>query len=236
MKQIKNIDNHCTPNCTIKEDGDWHGLMFACLQEFLLNQSDKLTVIDLGANKGEFAIEIGKELKIQKVYAVEPSTYNIQLLIHNVKASNLQNIDVIQCAVSDKNGKINLFSGNSTPETYNIIQGRENWQQSVLEVVDMATLDFISSKLNTSFDIIKIDVEGAEALVLEGGISTINKSKIVLIEIHTKETFAKVLSIAKTNNWTVMCQKHKHIISLDSPSIDFCYQLIIVPKENWFKS
>jgi FkbM family methyltransferase len=226
----------CDDNCTKIYPSDnitnncWHRLLDMQFKNLTSQYSD-LKVLDIGANIGEFVFSTGDCENVSEIYAVEPFITSFQNLKRNVGyASCINKIKLLECAISNRNGKSNIYSGNGTCETFNILGDRFNNEQPVQEV-NTITIDCLSEKLNTNFDIIKIDVEGAECLVLEGGIKTIKNCKYVFVEVHGEETtnFKDVLQICKDNNWRVFCLKHLHEIDLDAPTIKYCYQLVIKP-------
>ena len=59
-------------------------------------------VIDIGANIGYYTLIMRKALKI---YAIEPSLENIERLRRNVGLNDCKNVEIINMAVGDRNGK-----------------------------------------------------------------------------------------------------------------------------------
>jgi FkbM family methyltransferase len=82
--------------------------------------------------------------------------------------------------------KINEFStGNSI---YKEISEDFNDKNIIIENKKIFTLDSIT---NDIFDFIKIDTQGSELDIIEGGISTIKKAKVIIVEISLIETNIK---------------------------------------------
>jgi len=226
---------HCNENCTkiLAEDNivnGWDGLLFNQFKSLTQNLNN-MSILDIGANIGSFTLVAAQYKNVKRIFAIEPSNSNFERLKHNASYSVEHNkIKLINSAISNKNEKHNIFCGNGTCETYNILGDRFT-NEHVLQEVNCITLDDLSKKLDQTFDIIKIDVEGAECLVLEGGINTIQKSKYVFLEIHGEQSnnFRTVLDICNNNNWTALCLKHLHKINTSLPLIDYCYQVVIIP-------
>jgi len=128
-------------------------------------------VYDIGANVGIYTI-ISSILcgEAGKVYAFEPVPHNLKYLKKHIELNHLINVTVIGAAVSSTNGKI-FFEDNGDHCTSHISS------EGGMEV-DCVSLDyFVFEKQNTPPDYIKIDVEGAEDLVIQGAQKTITEYK-----------------------------------------------------------
>jgi FkbM family methyltransferase len=140
------------------------------------------SIVDIGAHIGYFTVlaAVGAGEK-GKVYAFEPDPKNFALLKKNIEANDLTHVTFLQQGLSDKAGKLTLFRdkknlGNMSLSAENI--PTEDAGGSVDVVV--TTLDeYMRGK---SVDFIKIDVQGAEALVLAGGKETFGKARSILLE------------------------------------------------------
>lgn len=159
---------------------------------------DGATVWDIGAHFGyhslAFASLVGEK---GHVYAFEPNPYNIsRFKIHLERNLILrERITLNTYALSDVDGETNFVFSNDVdgscssgshfanvkppldPDTY---------KKFCQQVVKTLTIDTVmKNKSMRAADIIKIDVEGAELLVLNGGRNFFNKHKpIIFIEIH----------------------------------------------------
>lgn len=125
---------------------------------------------DVGANAGIFTIIAAKKVGLNgHVYAFEPGKRELELLKHNIAINNLTNVTVIETAITNKKGVTNFAISrdgamNSLAQTDHPKQQIESWQ-----TIEITTLDNVLEELNISqVDFLKIDVEGAEGLVIEG--------------------------------------------------------------------
>lgn len=125
---------------------------------------------DVGANGGIFTIIAAKKVGSNgHVYAFEPGQRELELLKHNIAINNLTNVTVIETAITNKKGVTKFAISrdgamNSLAQTDHPKQQIESWQ-----TVEITTLDNVLEELNISkVDFLKIDVEGAEGLVIEG--------------------------------------------------------------------
>ena len=216
---------YCTLECT--SPIDWDKLIYSKINEYLDGIEEQVSVLDIGANIGSFITNVGILPKIKNIYGIEPDKTNFNLLQQNIQRANISNVKLLNYAVSDKVEEVNIYSGNGTCETFNILNSNNN--EHIRSRVKSVTLDFLSNKLQQTFDVIKIDVEGAETKVIIGGINTIKNCKRVFLEIHNNTTFIEILKIVNEQKWKIKCLKNNHLINQKDSKIDFCYQVIIQP-------
>lgn len=137
--------------------------------------------MDIGANYGTFTYFLAKHSP--RVIAIEPAPQNFRALTWVSNFYRL-NAELIQAAVSDKDGIVKFEAGE------NLYEGRisENGSLSV----PCVTVD----SLNLSPSFIKIDVEGLDAQVLRGCLKTIERSHpALLVEVSCQETWQLLDSI-----------------------------------------
>ena len=157
--------------------------------KFIMKQIKNCKVfVDVGANIGGYSIRAAKYCK---VYAIEPLPRNYKILKINEKLNNVK-INSFNIAAGNKNGKVKLYY---TPGLYG--HPSIKWNQDYFVEVEMKPLDEIISE--ESIDLIKIDVEGAEDLVLEGARNCLRRTKMVIIE--RSESFPKAYKILKEESF-----------------------------------
>ena len=140
-------------------------------------------VIDVGANVGYYAVELGKVMgDFSRLLAIEPVRESFQQLERNVKLNELNDrVNMYMTAVGSIEGTAEIFipetSGSSAASTRNL----HNEENHSSQIVPVTTIDAIMSSSGLDkCDLIKIDVEGAELMVLQGAIGTIKKHKPVI--------------------------------------------------------
>jgi FkbM family methyltransferase len=146
---------------------------------------DKDTVfVDVGAYMGLYTVYACR--RARRVLAVEPNPMALAYLKANVALNNCHNTIVVPKAASDKRGVVKLriprpARRGHIPTTASIVWSFEG----ALEIdVEADTLDNIVDDVGLdSVDFIKIDVEGAEGLVVKGAERTLRKARAILIEI-----------------------------------------------------
>ncbi len=144
---------------------------------YLANVRPGMTIVDIGANIGYytclFASLVGET---GKIFAFEPDSNNFKLLEASIKINKFNNVILINKAVSDKNGKSNLYldQNENQSDDFNASGGHSlvvtDYRNKFIEV-ETITLDSYFQKedtKNTKIDFIKMDIEGAEPLALKG--------------------------------------------------------------------
>ena len=135
----------------------------------------KQTVIDIGAQYGDYAILCSKIYKA-KVYTFEPLPQNFKEILQNIKLNGLK---------KDSIKAFNIALGNANKTAMLSYSGEmvNNSNKGKKIKTTFRTLD--SYKLKT--DLLKIDVEGFELNVLDGAIKTIKKyHPKIIIETHSR--------------------------------------------------
>jgi len=148
-----------------------------------------LNCIDVGANIGEYSLEILKNQNNSKVIAFEPLPMCCTMLSSILK-NYPDRFSYHEIALSNKNGRaiINYSlekSGLSSLETkINEISYVANSNINKIEVLTKKLDDFRNEKKFQNIDFIKIDVEGHEMSVLDGSINFILEKKIKIIQLE----------------------------------------------------
>ena len=129
-------------------------------------------VIDVGANIGIYSEVFSNAVGSNgKVIAIEPDPSNLQTLSKKFSSSE-SNVEIVNAAVSNKIGTLYLKQNASNPAGHYISD------QGV--AVKGITIDHITLDSKIPLSLIKIDVEGAEGLVIDGGKKTIIKHRPVI--------------------------------------------------------
>lgn len=140
-----------------------------------------MTVLDIGANIGYYTLLAAKLVgKKGKVYAFEPEPYNYSLLEKSIKINKYNNVIAFQKAVSNHSGtiKLHLLKDMSTHRIYKT-------QDSISEIdIQAVNLDTEFKNNEDKINIIKMDVEGAELIVLQSMNNILSQSKSLKIFIE----------------------------------------------------
>lgn len=153
---------------------DWitlHGFIEGYSREFDKSWSlirDGMTVFDIGANIGIWAIGAAKRVgSIGRVHAFEPLESNFSRLLSNIEINQSSNVIPQQIALSDRAGSCKFYpSPNKNSGVGRVVM--EDWAGPHC-TVQAITLDEYCARYDvSSVHFLKLDVEGAELLVLKG--------------------------------------------------------------------
>ena len=142
------------------------------------------TVIDIGAQFGDFSVMCSKVYGAREIHAFEPIKENVTILKEFFSLNQVENAKVYQVALSDHVGHEELsFKGD---------QLQSGNGGKIKQLVEFRRLD----DFNLKCDLLKIDVEGFEIQVLKGGTQTImeNMPRIIM-EVHSSKLMKTTLSI-----------------------------------------
>jgi FkbM family methyltransferase len=156
-------------------------------------------ILDGGANIGISAIHYKQLFPEASVISFEPDPRACELLRRNLTANNIRDVDVVEKALWTNNGHTNFFSEGAdanrvVPEHGEIEQLTTltpNGKQCNVETVRLA--DYLAS---TRFDLVKLDIEGAEAEVIVDCGDTLRNVNNLVIEFHL--TNSKPHDLART--------------------------------------
>ena len=150
-----------------------------------------MAIIDIGANLGYYTA-IASHLTGEKglVVAFEPEPNFFKLLSRNISRNNMKNVACFELAIAEKNGLTNLYLSNENKGHNSIIRSEE-LKASVQ--VKTTTLDnFLDFQKITKVDIIKMDIEGAEIMALEGMRNTLIKHMPLLFLEFSPHSIIKI--------------------------------------------
>jgi FkbM family methyltransferase len=139
--------------------------------------------IDVGANIGYFTCLLSKLAgPAGKVLAVEPEPQNLSLLQENIAINKLTNVAVHPCALgaSDGTAMLGLYKS-SNRGRHSIIDAAAK-PQIRIPVRTLDDLDRDSGTARKSWSLVKIDVEGYEAFVLDGAKETLPRIETLVME------------------------------------------------------
>ncbi len=149
------------------------------------------TIIDVGANVGQFSVATAKLFPNARIHSFEPQPQCVEQLKKNI--SKLNNIKVYSIALGDEKAK-KKFYVNSQNHSSSILplagfhrKAFPGAQESGEIVVDVSTLDSMILETDLlSPCLLKLDVQGYEAHVLRGGAKTLKRVDFVIVESSFK--------------------------------------------------
>jgi len=171
--------------------GGWQGYEGETLQLFLKLVPAAGTVLDIGAHTGIYSLMAAIEDPTRRVYAFEPVPMISQYLHRAIELNGLTNIHVDSSAVTNFDGKVELFIPPPQTTLPTDASTRPDWRQTGATIVAPATtLDsFVKRHGIPRVDFLKIDTEATEHLVLAGASQTLSRDLPVMIcEVLKGET------------------------------------------------
>lgn len=143
------------------------------------------SIIDIGANRGNVTVALANLFPDADIYAFEPIKSEYKRIEHST--NNLKRVTVINAALNNKNGTIPFYINKSSPTSSMLplsAIGKKTVPSSAKRtMVQAITLDdyFRNKKLKYPI-FIKIDVQGAEKIVFEGGKNFLGNTSVIHIE------------------------------------------------------
>lgn len=160
-------------------------------KRWLMNM-DVQTVLDVGANVGEFAAIARNLFPAAKIYAFEP----IPGCCAQIRAKAIDNLTLYEVALSDEDGEAEFFVSSWAPSSSLKKMGdlhAKNWPHSAANTprwVQVQRLDSLEPELDLQPEIlVKVDIQGAEAEFIEGGRNVLSKSKVIIIEAAYQQLY-----------------------------------------------
>lgn len=149
-------------------------------------------VIDIGTNYGTYSLTMAKLVgEDGDVWSFEPASNTISFFKQSVSLNGFNNITPIQMALSDKTGTAKFYISNNS-ELNSLIEGNETDEH---EEVKLSTLDRCQDIYGWGdIDFIKLDAEGAEESILDGGTEFLaTQSPLIMYELKHENKINKPL-------------------------------------------
>lgn len=149
---------------------EWHEPELAALGRFV---GDGDNVIDAGANFGTYTVCLASLVGPSgHVLAVEAASHAIEILRQNVELNKADNVDIKHAALGDREGLVKFGIAPDPSRSSLVTHSRRT------EDVQMTQLDNLADHRPVRF--IKIDVEGAETLVVRGAEDMLREDKPII--------------------------------------------------------
>ena len=185
---------------------------------------------------GDFVVEIGGHIGYVSIYLAklvgpsgrvvvfEPAPDNLRYI--NANVARFTEVTVISQAVSDRTGKAQLYveeltgQNNSLLNDYAVFEENQKWafvqtKKKSVEVRCTTLDDFIRESDLPRPSLIKIDVEGAEHLVLQGMQETLRRSGVALM-VEVTERNAEVVRLLRDAGFALFRPDRRPISLMES--------------------
>jgi FkbM family methyltransferase len=143
--------------------------------------------IDVGANVGYYALLFARLAPSGRVIAFEPVPLNYHLLCLNVLASGADNVVADRVVVGETEKAVDFVVAEDAAFSSLVDTGRQPRKATIQ--VPMTSLDAYCLRNGIMrVDVLKVDVEGAEARVIEGARGLLERAdwrpRIIMLELH----------------------------------------------------
>jgi FkbM family methyltransferase len=160
----------------------------------LIEKSAPLRVVDVGAHRGGFMKSISRICGVSSGILVEALPFKIEWLKRDFPSKEYT---IFACAVADREGTIE-FNLNPMSDTSSLLRLRQEMPElsalpeghSEKIQVDCKKLDDLVARVGMDrVDLLKIDVQGAEAMAFAGARETLEKTTLILTEVSLKPLY-----------------------------------------------
>lgn len=151
-------------------------------------------IIDIGANRGQFALSMRKLFPYAKIISFEPLSEEYSMI--NNKFIKDTRFESFNLALGNSKGEAKINRNKFSPSssllsiTENHTHNFPKTATTFEEIIHINTLDDCAKAIELENPLfIKIDVQGYEKQVIMGGIETLKKATFVLIELSFQELY-----------------------------------------------
>lgn len=153
---------------------------------FLSQIRDGDIFFDIGANVGIFSLAVAKKNATVAVHSFEPVPINVRLFEASLCLNEISSVRLNQVCVGDYIGEVEFSLASDS--AYSSIHGTGRLPELKKFMTNITTLDkYLQENKIHRIDIVKVDVEGAEKLVLDGAKNIFHDSlirpRLVLMEL-----------------------------------------------------
>lgn len=196
--------------------------MFDVMERGVLAQAiagkpgDVFTFVDIGANVGLYSIYVASLTSRARILAIEPQPGILDRLRFNL-AANPVDVTVLPVAVADRAGTVQLVldpadSGGTYIDKGNAMRGSAGAR--TVEVPCKPLTDILAETGIASIDALKIDVEGAEDVVLVPFLRDAPRALLpvlVLIEDTRGLWQTDLFALLERHGYTAVARSHQNV-------------------------
>jgi FkbM family methyltransferase len=138
-------------------------------------------ILDLGANIGYASVFFAARWPEARILAVEPATSNITLLDRNTRSWT--NITCLQAAVWSHPSWVQVANPKDEPNAFRMSESLDSRKENIPAYTIAQLIERQGCK---RLDLLKMDVEGAEAEIFQNGAAWLDRVKVLIIELHDR--------------------------------------------------
>lgn len=190
--------------------------------QYLVNEKWKFlcrldinTIIDVGANEGQFINEVIRFFPNAEIYSFEPLNDCYEKLLLNYKKNN--RVHAFNLALGEEDGEIIFCRSSASPSSSILKMGSlhkklyPHTANLVEEKVKVKRLDGVMENIKMRDNILlKIDVQGAEDKVIKGASEILKRVDIIITEVsyaalyEGQPLFKDIMTLLENHNYIYM--------------------------------
>jgi len=177
--------------------------------------------IDIGANIGAYSLFVAaKAGPSARIVAVEPQPEIFARLAFNIAQNPFGTVKAVACALADKPGELTLFLDptNRGESSVRILRSSAG---STVRVPAMTLLALVQNEGYERLDAIKLDVEGAEDLILEPFLRDAPQSLwpgLIIIEDSRQRWQSDLAALLERSGYGLVAQTRLNLVFERTPT------------------
>ena len=170
---------------------------------------EDIVFVDIGANVGIYSLFVANLAgKGARVIAVEPQPQLFERLMHNIAFNPSGRIDAVPVAVSDRDGAARLFLDplNEGQASIRFILSSDA-ESAQINVPARSLYSLLKTQGLSRVDALKLDVTGAEDLILTGFLRDAPKSlwpRVIIMENTPQRWEVDCIALLERHGWHVV--------------------------------
>lgn len=154
--------------------------------DYFSKSLNEFSFFDIGANIGWYSLFVDKKYSKCTIHSFEPSKATFELFSKNIMLNSSNKIKANNFGLSDEIGFKEFYFCEDMLGASSLADTIKDVKKEKI-ICSFNTLDNYCLSNNISPDFIKVDVEGAEFLVMKGGNKVLNNNKpVVMLELLRK--------------------------------------------------
>lgn len=154
------------------------------------------TFLDVGAFEGEFADTVLRCFQPKRVLLIEADPEQAEILKRKYQSE--PRAEVVAAAIADRSGSLTFHVNEHRPSSSLIpmanqasdMLGKSFTEQKAVTVPAISLDDLFTKHRIESVDLMKVDIQGAERLLIQGGAQALKRVRLVFMEVWFEECYA----------------------------------------------
>lgn len=178
--------------------------------------ADGFTFVDIGANVGGYSLFAAALAGPHaRILAIEPQPDIFERLVYNVSQNPFGTIKALECAVTDRDADITLFvdPANSGETSMRFVS--QQGKALAVTVRSKALTTILADERWDRIDAMKVDVEGAEDLVLEPFFRDAEPTlwpKLLIVDSGSPQATEKIATLSGGRAYKLVLRTRSNIV------------------------